>query len=714
MVGELIYTSLPRGLQSGRSGFGVAACSRWLTPEMIAVLSSCSGYAALYSPHDRRAALNPVAVLHCRIDFGGEPYDLVGRIQAAGSDYSGRSNVLAHHLIFTADSRPESDPASLVLAGAAAGTYLSGWEGEARYLDEPPKLPEAAPVPEPPPMAACWEQVAGDAGWAGILAENAIRGSCEPAYIVFAPGTDTLALLKEALALLPAELRWRVTFNTYFTRLSGELNCDWRFCLADCRSLTEARRRQTVTIIDTTVRAAAPDTPWSDFARGRTPRPQWRRPDQPVPTCLPESAACDPIPLRMRRREPEPASELRPIAPPPHRIQPARRQDDSTLQTRHIITAAVILAALAVIAYFYYSRRPAEAATALPAPAVQEDAPEPQPRPPVPAPPPEPAEVTVSVIAPEPAPPPPEPSAQPEPPPPATVYSAATLEQLHFFAWDFLLYLRAPAQREFTLPGLFAPSDRPDIRLRDGYRLDSDGSGIYVLDSGGGVVFEFKLRNGRWDCTAHQRCDLQSVVGSFRWGPVAFDTAEPLAVVKARFLFDDAAATLRISGDADLGHLLRFLDAEAIAPYRKTGEAALSVTYQEYAGYNRRLAETGAEHERINDVIAAAAAVRDEFLGSLDRLASLKEVKKRTPDQEKQYKALSEEEETLKIRAAFAEKQIFDAGARLETIDREIAELHGKRREWLARHANLFERAEFAGPTGHVIFAVIRDDGGVR
>jgi len=95
MIFQLVYTSLERGLKSGQSGFGVAACSRSLPPELVARLCACSGYSALYPPHDPRAQLNPVSVFHYQLNCGGVRYELFGRIQPTGSDYSGRSNVLA-------------------------------------------------------------------------------------------------------------------------------------------------------------------------------------------------------------------------------------------------------------------------------------------------------------------------------------------------------------------------------------------------------------------------------------------------------------------------------------------------------------------------------------------------------------------------------------------------------------------------------------------
>ena len=98
--------------------------------------------------------------------------------------------------------------------------------------------------------------------------------------IVFAPGADTLGLLREALCLLEPGLRWRVSFNTYFTKLAGEMNCDWRFCLSDCRSLAAARRQGRTVIDLTAALPPAPDGEWVRFARGQGARPHNRQADR--------------------------------------------------------------------------------------------------------------------------------------------------------------------------------------------------------------------------------------------------------------------------------------------------------------------------------------------------------------------------------------------------------------------------------------------------
>ena len=63
------------------------------------------------------------------------------------------------------------------------------------------------------------------------VAETASAGASRPAVIVFRPGVDPLPLLAESLALLPPEIRWNVSFCTYFNKLPPGIDCQWRCVL---------------------------------------------------------------------------------------------------------------------------------------------------------------------------------------------------------------------------------------------------------------------------------------------------------------------------------------------------------------------------------------------------------------------------------------------------------------------------------------------------
>src|SRR5207253_2083550 len=102
------------------------------------------------------------------------------------------------------------------------GFLESAWDGAVRLLPagRPPPRGDVAPGP-----CHAWQEAAGDAGWAGVVGETFLHDPGRPVYLLFDPGLDPLPLLAEALALLPADLRWDVTFSTYFTGLPQGIPC---------------------------------------------------------------------------------------------------------------------------------------------------------------------------------------------------------------------------------------------------------------------------------------------------------------------------------------------------------------------------------------------------------------------------------------------------------------------------------------------------------
>ena len=248
MAYELVYTSVPRGIRSGSSGFCTVAYTKGLAANVALLLESLSAYKAYFPHYDAKASLNPVSFSHCIYNNSGKELHILSRVCFYGTDYTDRSNKLAHHVVVDSEE----------LGGAASGPssvfrqpelFRTTWEEEPQLFSRQAVI--AAPT-TPPRKAQCWETYSRDGGWAGKLAEQFMEDPRKTAFIIFNPEvhTDTLKLVEEALLLLPPELRWQVTFNTYFNTLPSNMSCNWRFCVADSPALKEARRNPNVLIID--------------------------------------------------------------------------------------------------------------------------------------------------------------------------------------------------------------------------------------------------------------------------------------------------------------------------------------------------------------------------------------------------------------------------------------------------------------------------------
>jgi len=193
---------------------------------LITALEALSAYRHVYPPGDRQAGKNPVAWSHLKMNVAGRAWHVLSRVADFGLDYSQRGNKLAHHVAFEAAEQTAGGPACLL---DETGNMETNWDGQPRMLPVGRHLRSA---PRQSAVCTAWQALTGDPGWAGVLAESFLENPGRQIYIVFAPGMDLLPLMTEAIALLPAESRWNVTFSTYFTSLPPGATCAWRCVLA--------------------------------------------------------------------------------------------------------------------------------------------------------------------------------------------------------------------------------------------------------------------------------------------------------------------------------------------------------------------------------------------------------------------------------------------------------------------------------------------------
>ena len=243
---ELLYTSVPRGLKPGSRGFSTVLSTQGMVAPLAAALEALSGYRPVFPIGHARVAENPVVYSHLKLQVAGKSWYVLSRVADYGLDYSQRTNKLAHHLVLDKSELPSAGPASLL---RASGIMRESWEGDPKIV--PPK-PIARETSAPSGVCQAWKTMTGDAGWAGVLAESFLKDPNRPVILLFEPGQDLRPLIDESLSLLPAERRWDVTFNTYFTGSSQGITCLWRGIAHGSKEATESLRFVNALRIDLT------------------------------------------------------------------------------------------------------------------------------------------------------------------------------------------------------------------------------------------------------------------------------------------------------------------------------------------------------------------------------------------------------------------------------------------------------------------------------
>lgn len=203
MAWQLIYTSAPRLIEAGRTGFGTVARHRAVSGMLAASVERFSQFARLPG-HDPRRVVHTHRVL----TVGPSTYHVLSCLQDAGSDYTGRTNHIAHHLIaepreIRALSTLGLTPADVLLSMA----WRTSWNEGPRYLDPSEEVNLLSFTPS---ASRAWASVTGNPASAGILGSREAQRGC---YLITPSGINVLELFRESLLVEPAHA-WHTRFTT--------------------------------------------------------------------------------------------------------------------------------------------------------------------------------------------------------------------------------------------------------------------------------------------------------------------------------------------------------------------------------------------------------------------------------------------------------------------------------------------------------------------
>ena len=203
MAWQLIYTSAPRLLEAGRTGFGTVARHPAINGTLASAVERFSQFARLPG-HDPRRIVHAYRLL----TVGAGTYHVLSCLQDAGSDYTGRTNHIAHHLIaepreIRALASAGLTPADVLLAMA----WRTSWSEGPRYFDS---AEEVGLSSFPASASHAWAALTGNPASADILwSREALKGC----YLIMPPDIQVLELFREALQRDQAHA-WQTRFTT--------------------------------------------------------------------------------------------------------------------------------------------------------------------------------------------------------------------------------------------------------------------------------------------------------------------------------------------------------------------------------------------------------------------------------------------------------------------------------------------------------------------
>ena len=219
MAFQLIYTSAPKSLVIGRTGFSTVARTKAMNEKLASAVERCSTYdigtGEIFS--------------HRILSLADGTWHILTRISDAGVDYTNRNNYIAHHLILSSSEiEGLANPAEIL---AQWKGWKTSWNEEPRYIDSVSDLHTIKTKNSLP--AKNWQDLFGNPAKAGILFDENITISALPK-----DARTLLNLYSESLLLnINPVNAWNTTFTTSFSTSDNPNDFMWK-AIPNCDSAT--------------------------------------------------------------------------------------------------------------------------------------------------------------------------------------------------------------------------------------------------------------------------------------------------------------------------------------------------------------------------------------------------------------------------------------------------------------------------------------------
>ena len=238
MAQQLIFTSAVAGLNPGSSGYCTVARSETMRDAVVARLEQWSIYT--HGVGEK----NPVICAYRVLNLRGSVFHVLTRIVDSGLDYTGRTNFLAHHLVFQPhEIHGACSPAEVFSQWPG---WKRQWNGNPQHLDDSElslhDIPRTTQMP-----AATWAEWTGDAGAATLLvSESGGSAVARSVDLIVPEGFEEglLRLYAESLHLIDpkgenAPTAWAAPFTTFLQSQDDATDFRWRGFLPRNRVRTE-------------------------------------------------------------------------------------------------------------------------------------------------------------------------------------------------------------------------------------------------------------------------------------------------------------------------------------------------------------------------------------------------------------------------------------------------------------------------------------------
>lgn|GEM_PF-6230759 len=219
MADQIIFTSAVRGIKPGASGYCTVLRSPGIRAALEQALEKLSVFEHTKCNRDR------VTYSYRQIEIRDTTYYALSRISDTDKDYTGRTNFLAHHLVFQKEEMPDLSPADILLNWSG---WCQQWRGEPR--EEPVDVQSLQQTPAINPPVRIWKEQA-----IGVDGAIKLASDTQSAFTLSSKEcTDSslLQLVAEVLAVRAKfnksyKYTWTTTFSVGLAAVGSAKTFKW-------------------------------------------------------------------------------------------------------------------------------------------------------------------------------------------------------------------------------------------------------------------------------------------------------------------------------------------------------------------------------------------------------------------------------------------------------------------------------------------------------
>lgn len=334
---QLIYTSAPRLLEAGKTGFGTIARSRQIPTPLVTHLERLSTF-------DRDAQVNALE-FYSVFRMGRMAWHIFTKVRDCGVDYTQRTNHLAHHFIVMEDSDEmqqllSTTPAKVMQA--LSSSWCTSWQTSPAWLPDNTQPLVIHDIG----VSNIWQHFTGNNNNKHWLADHLFAEGGTLLLPDICSETQALALLHEAL-LQRNDNGWGLGFTTAAVSTLSAKICPL-VCIRHAQQVAGMQPRSGYICISLDSQLQPPVIPMES---GVT---EWNIPSAPV-TEAPEISPSTP-----RFRAPESTSQIPVDFTPvtPRRKTASKRNRDKEAYTPYGLIIGILCAIVIILLYIMISDKP--------------------------------------------------------------------------------------------------------------------------------------------------------------------------------------------------------------------------------------------------------------------------------------------------------------------------------------------------------------------